>query len=116
MKWPQTKSLDKLRERLRVKTRRMEGRRLKEIIGDVKTSLRGWYEYFQHSKATTFPYVDGWVRMRLRSLLRWRQGKKGRGRGRDHQTWTNRWFATQGLFGLENAHEFTVTVLRLRTH
>ena len=28
---------------------------------------------------------------------------KGRGRGRDHQTWTNRWFATQGLFSLENA-------------
>jgi RNA-directed DNA polymerase len=54
--------------------------------------------------------------MRLRSLLRWRQGKKGRGRGQDHQRWTNRWFATQGLFSLENAHEFTVTVLRLSTH
>jgi RNA-directed DNA polymerase len=94
----------------------MEGRSLKEIIGDVNRSLRGWYEYFQHSQATTFPSVDGWVRLRLRSLLRWRQGKKGRGRGRDHQRWTNRWFATQGLFRLENAHEFTVTVLRLSPH
>jgi RNA-directed DNA polymerase len=116
MKWPRAKSLDKLRERVRAKTRRMEGRSLKEIIRDVNRSLSGWYEYFQHSKATTFPYVDRWVRMRLRSLLRWRQGKKGRGRGRDHQCWTNRWFATQGMFSLKNAHEFTVTVLRLRTH
>ena len=89
---------------------------VKERIGDVNRSLRGWNEYFQQSKATTFPSVDGWVRMRLRSLLRWRQGKKGRGRGCDHQKWTNQWFARQGLFSLENAHEFTVTVLRLRTH
>jgi len=116
MKWPRTKSLDKLRERMRAKTRRMEGRSLKEIICDVNRSLRGWYEYFQQSKGNVFPSVDGWVRMRLRSLLRWRAGKKGRGRGRDHQQWTNRWFATQGLFSLENAHEFTVTILRLRTH
>jgi RNA-directed DNA polymerase len=116
MKWPRAKSLDKLRERLRAKTRRMEGRSLKAIIGDVNRSLRGWYEYFQHSKSNVFPSVDGWVRMRLRSLLRWRQGKKGRGRGRDHQRWTNQWFASQGLFSLENAHEFTVTVLCLRTH
>jgi RNA-directed DNA polymerase len=116
MKWPRAKSLDKLRERMRAKTRRMDGRSLKEIIRDVNRSLRGWYEYFQHSQANTFRGVDGWVRMRLRSLQRWRQGKKGRGRGRDHQRWTNRWFATQGLFSLENAHEFTVTILRLRTH
>jgi RNA-directed DNA polymerase len=116
MKWPRAKSLDKLRERLRAKTRRMEGRRLKDIIHDVNRSLRGWYEYFQHSKSTVFTGVDGWVRMRLRSLLRWRQRKKGRGRGRDHQRWTNRWFATQGLFSLENAHEYTVTILRLRPH
>jgi RNA-directed DNA polymerase len=116
MKWPRAKSLDKLRERIRAKTRRLEGRNLKEIIHDVNRSLCGWHGYFQHSKATTFTYVDGWVRMRLRSLQRWREGKKGRGRGLDHQKWTNRWFAAQGLFSLKNAHEFTGTVLRLRTH
>src|SRR3990170_640882 len=103
MKWPRAKSLDKLRERLRAKTRRREGRSLKEIIRDVNRSLSGWYEYFQHSRAPTFKYLDGWVRMRPRSLLRWREGKKGGGGGRDHQRWTNRWFATQGLFSLESA-------------
>jgi RNA-directed DNA polymerase len=115
-KWPRAKSLDKLRENVRAKTRRMDGRSLKEIIRDVNRSLSGWYEYFQHSRATTFTFMDGWVRMRIRSLLRWRQGKKGRGRGWDHQRWTNRWFETQGLFSLEKAHEFTVTILKLRPH
>src|SRR5881397_1969248 len=71
---------------------------------------------YQHSKPTTFAYVDGWVRMRLRSILRWRSGDKGRGRGRDHQKWTNQWFAKQGLFTLEAAHEWTLTILKYRTH
>ena len=116
MKWPRRKSLDKLRERVRAKTRRMDGRTLKEIIGGVNRTLKGWYAYFQHSKPTTFAYVDGWVRMRLRSILRWRSGDKGRGRGRDHQKWTNQWFAKQGLFTLEAAHEWTLTILKYRTH
>ena len=116
MKWPRRKSLDKLRERLRAKTRRMDGRSLKEIIGGVNRTMKGWYAYFQHSKPTTFAYVDGWVRMRLRSILRWRRGGKGRGRGRDHQKWTNQWFAKQGLFTLEAAHEWTLITLKYRTH
>lgn len=116
LKWPRRKSLDKLRERLRAKTRRMDGRSLKEIIGAVNRTMKGWYAYFQHSKPTTFASVDGWVRMRLRSIQRWRAGGKGRGRGRDHQKWTNQWFAKQGLFTLEAAHEWTVTILKYRTH
>ncbi|MBG7606552.1 MAG: hypothetical protein IZT59_00745 [Verrucomicrobia bacterium] len=37
--------------------------------------------------------VDGWLRMRLRSILRKRRGLGGRGRGRDHQRWPSRSFA-----------------------
>ncbi|MFN9605311.1 MAG: group II intron maturase-specific domain-containing protein [Planctomycetota bacterium] len=40
---------------------------------------RGWYEYFKHSWKTTFPDLDSWVRMRLRSILRRRRGQEGRG-------------------------------------
>src|ERR1017187_8700191 len=67
------KSLKKLKERIRAKTSRLEGRSLKEIVGGVNRTLRGWYGYFQHSKANTFGYVDGYVRRRLRSLLQWRR-------------------------------------------
>ena len=48
----------------------------------------------------TFATLDGWVRMRLRSILRHRQGGQGRGRGADHQRWPNAFFAEHGLFSL----------------
>ena len=74
MKWPRQKSLGKLKERVRAKTSRLDGRSLRAIVADVNRSLRGWYEYFQHSKANVFAAVDGYVRRRLRSLLQWRRG------------------------------------------
>ncbi len=61
-------------------------------------------EYFKHSLPNTFTGVDGWVRMRLRSILRKRAGRRGRGRGADHQRWTNDFFRKQGLFSLTAAH------------
>jgi RNA-directed DNA polymerase len=42
--------------------------------------------------------------MRLRSILRKRQGKRGRGRGLDHQTWPNAFLAGHGLLSLVAAH------------
>ncbi len=59
LKWPRQKSLLKLKDRVRAKTSRLAGRSLEEIIGDVNRTLRGWYEYFQHSKGNTFATVDG---------------------------------------------------------
>ena len=42
--------------------------------------------------------------MRLRSILRCRQGRRGGGRGFDHYRWTNAFFAEQGLFSLCTTH------------
>jgi RNA-directed DNA polymerase len=42
--------------------------------------------------------------MRLRSILRKRAGKQGRGRGPDNQRWPNAYFAECGLYSLEAAH------------
>jgi hypothetical protein len=53
---------------------------------------------------TVFPSLDGWIRRRLRSLLRKRHQKRGRGRGRDHQRWPNTYFAALGLYSLTEAH------------
>jgi RNA-directed DNA polymerase len=64
----------------------------------------GWFGYFQHSHKTTFARLDAWVRMRLRSLLRRRHGRKGRGRGADHQRWPNAFLAELGLVSLATAH------------
>ena len=70
----------------------------------INRTLRGWFEYFKHSHRSTFPRLDGWLRMRLRSILRKRQGKRGCGRGSDHQRWPNRFFAALGLYSLQAAH------------
>lgn len=104
MKWPRQKSMDKLKEKIRTRTRRTEGKRLSEIIASINPTLRGWFEYFQHSYRNTFPGVDGWVRMRLRSILRKNEGKRGRGRGNDQIKWTNAYFERLGFFSLEKAH------------
>jgi RNA-directed DNA polymerase len=102
-RWPRKKSMQKLQDTLRAKTKRTNGHSLAYILADVNRTLRGWFGYFQHSCRTTFVTVDGWVRMRLRSLLRHRLGRQGRGRGRDHQRWPNSFFAKQGYFSLEAA-------------
>lgn len=102
--WPRKKSLEKLKNTVRAKTHRCNGHSLPCIIADINGVLRGWFGYFQHSLKTTFPTLDGWVRMRLRSILRKRQGRKGRGRGADHQRWPNAYFANLGLYSLTAAH------------
>jgi RNA-directed DNA polymerase len=103
-RFPRKKSLAKFKDTIRAKTRRTEGRSLCMIIADLNRTLRGWFEYFKHSHRTTFPALDGWLRMRLRSILRKRHGRQGRGRGADHQRWPNAYFAGQGLFCLTTAH------------
>src|SRR5271157_3643382 len=75
-----------------------------KIINDLTPRLRGWFEYFKHSHRYTFSALDGWIRMRLRSILRKRLGKEGRGRGSDHQRWPNEFFAKHGLYSLKKAH------------
>ncbi len=102
-RWPRKRSMEKVKDTIRKKTKRTQGNSLETIIWDVNRTLRGWFEYYKHSHWTTFRPLDGWIRMRLRSILRKRRGGKGRGRGRDHNRWTNNFFAEQGLFSLSAA-------------
>lgn len=103
-RWPGPKSLGKFKEAIRAKTHRTNGQSLAQIISAVNRSLQGWYEYFKHSHRTTFPMLDQWIRMRLRSILRRRSGRTGRGRGSDHKRWPNAFFAMRGLFSTVTAH------------
>lgn len=106
MKWPRGKSLDKFKATIKAKTKRTNGTSLKEIVSDVNRTVVGWFEYFKHSHKTTFPPLDSWIRMRLRSILRKRMGLSGRGRGADHQRWPNAFFTEHGLFSLVAARIF----------
>src|ERR1043166_3313181 len=64
-RWPSSKSRDKFREAIRRKTRRLTPKPMTQIIAEVNRTLRGWFEYFQHSVANIFQREDQWVRQRL---------------------------------------------------
>ena len=97
-RWPRKKSLMKVKAAIRAKTHRANGKSLAQTITEVNRILQGWFEYFKHSYPTWLCNLDKWVRMRLRSILRVRSGRRGRERGSDHQRWPNAFFAAQGLF------------------
>jgi RNA-directed DNA polymerase len=102
-RWPRRKSLQKFKDTIRQKTRRTSGRSLHAIIADINRTLVGWFEYFKHSHHWIFGSLDGWIRMRLRSILRRWQRRKGCGRGLDHQRYPNAYFRDAGLFSLKDA-------------
>jgi RNA-directed DNA polymerase len=102
-KWPRQKSRQKLQEKLRALTGRSNGRSLDETIGRANPILRGWHGYFRESYRTGLSGLDGWLRRRLRALLRKREKRPGYGLSKaDSQRWPNQWFAEQGLFSLEH--------------
>ena len=103
-RWPRNKSKSKLRTTIRLRTRRSNGVSLSTIIRRINPVMRGWFGYFKHASYPAMGQIDGWVRMRLRSILRKRQKRRGRGRGSDHQRWPNSFFTKAGLFTLKEAH------------
>jgi RNA-directed DNA polymerase len=103
-RYVRSKSLKKFKHGIRQETKRNNGTSLSTIIDRLNPKLRGWFGYFQHAYQNTFGTLDGWVRGRLRSLLRKRQGRRGRGRGTDHQRWPNEFFHQHGLYSLSDAH------------
>lgn len=102
--YPRKKSLRKLKDTVRQWTRRTNGRSLRQLIDKLNPILRGWFEYFKHSRPKTFKIVDGWVRRRLRSILRQHHGRGGISHGTDHQRWPNAYFRRMGLFTMTEAH------------
>ena len=103
-RWPRPKSLEKFKATIRAKPRRTRGESMATIIAALNRALRGWFAYFQHSRPWVFRRLDGWIRSRLRSILRKRARLRGGGRGLAHRLWPNADFAELGLFSLERAH------------
>ena len=98
------KSLNKFKDSIRGKTRRTRGDSLACAVADLNPLLRGWFGYFKHAHHTTFGKLDGFVRRRLRAILRKQEKRPGQGVCRaDHQRWPNAFFAEAGLFALHTA-------------
>ena len=67
-----------------------------QALGKVQAWMERVYRG-EHQK------LDSWIRMRLRSIYRKRDRKRGPGRGSDHHRWPNRHFAELRLFRLVTA-------------
>lgn len=100
---PRDKSMQKVKTKLHELTRRTCGENLHELVTeDLNPILRGWHGYFRRCTSDRpMRTLDGYVRARLRAILRRRSGRRGRGRGSDHHEWPNRYFHELGLLCLE---------------
>ena len=104
-RWVRKKSLKAMKDKLRSKTGRTSGQSLANIIAELNPILRGWFAYFKHAHRWVFSSLDGFIRRRLRAMLRKHDKCPGFGRCRaDHVRWPNAFFAKQGLFTLTGAH------------
>jgi len=111
-RYVRSKSLKKLKDNIRLKTRRTRGDSIEKIISDLNPTIKGWFEYFKHAHHYTFNSLDGFIRRRLRAVLRKQKKRPGSGKtGRDHRQWPNSFFAERGLFTMYKAY---VTVRQSR--
>jgi RNA-directed DNA polymerase len=98
------KSLNRLKDNIRAKTKRTRGVSLARIVGDLNLMLRGWFAYFKHAHPRTLIVLDRFIRRRLRAVLRKQDKRPGYGATRaDHQRWPIAFFADAGLLALHTA-------------
>ena len=98
------KSLDKLKDSIRDKTRRTRGDSLAHVIADLNPVLRGWFGYFKQAHPYTFETLDKMIRRRLQSMLMKHNKQSHFGFGHAlHRRWPNAFFANAGLFALNTA-------------
>jgi RNA-directed DNA polymerase len=105
------KSEKKFRAAIKPLTKRNNGHSMPAIAQKLRPKLHGFFGYFKHASASSLGELDQWVRGRLRSILRKRAGRKGRGRGLDHHRWPNHYFTKLGLFSLKEAKEMELISL-----
>jgi RNA-directed DNA polymerase len=100
-----SKSLKGIKDKIRAKTRRTRGDSIENIIADLNPTIKGWFEYFKHSHYYTFSSLDGFIRRRLRAILRKQRKRPGSGRSKqDHRRWPNAFLAERGLFTMHKAY------------
>ena len=95
------KSLEKFKDSIREKTRRNNGCSMDAIVNQLNPKLQGWYNYFKQIKHSQLRELDGWIRTRLRSILRRRAKRHGISKCADKQRYQNSYFVQLGLFSLE---------------
>ena len=93
------KSMDKLKDNIRMITRRSQGVNLQTVIDRLNPVIRGFANYFRLGNARkTFQSLDEWIRMRLRSFKFSRKWKT------DNRRFPNKLFQKMNLVSFEEAY------------
>ena len=100
-RWPSTKSMKRVRQKVRERTGRNRSgiKDIRVVIEDLNPVLRGWGNYFRTGNASNkFVQIDRYVEWRLHRLLVRRYGRNLK----PHHVgiWTSDWFRDQGLHRL----------------
>lgn len=128
-------NVERFKNSIRKITKRNRGVSFEQIISELNLKLRGWFEYFKHTKSKgLFRDLDAWIRRKLRcfrikqtkrtiGLVRflkkqgvetyqsWIIALSGKGWWRKssapqiHQAMNNFWFREQNLFNLSLNYE-----------
>ena len=70
------KPIERLKDKIKEKTRQGRGKELRKTIAELKPILMGWINYFRLTEETSkLRDLDGWIRRKLRGII-WRQMKK----------------------------------------
>lgn len=102
-RFPREKSHWKFIEGLRALTPRKSGESLEFMIQRINRSTRGWFNYFRHCHWSIYGAYDGFIRRRLRALLRTRHRRNPQRLPRN-QRWPNAYFTAHGFVSLNVAH------------
>ena len=90
------KSLERFKDKLRMLTRRLQGRNVDAVIAEVSPVVRGWANYFGCAEVgSLFRRLDCWIRMRVRSFRYKRRCRE------DNHRLPNRRLSKWGLLSLQ---------------
>lgn len=107
-KRPSSKAIKRLKDKIRILTRRQQPRNIVMIKEQLNPVIRGWYNYFKHGKNTRrFKDLDGWYRMRLRSFIHKRKSYL------DNTKYPNAFFKEKGYLFLSDLFLVSIKELAL---
>lgn len=99
--YPGGKSERRMRAKVRSMTGRTRSGSIAEIVSELNPVVRGWSNYFRHSRVSALQAMDGFVRRRLRGILSRRLGLWGHISHASHKKWPIAYFTALGLFSAE---------------
>jgi RNA-directed DNA polymerase len=103
LRFPRTKSHQKVVDRIRELTPRKSGDSLDHHIQRLNRATQGWFNYFRHCHWSIFKDYDGMIRRRLRRMLLKRHRRNPQRLPRNIR-WPNAFFTAQGLVSLNESH------------